>query len=190
MERLTQQLNEYIEENSQLKLKIIELENNQEIKELKIENVKLRKQISILQQNNSILEESNFMINKKENGSNCCCQSKYELEKANKKFKDLSEIYEIKHKKSVDSIQNIVKMVLGYQIRVEDNEFELLSMYAFDRSDVFVIKFKNSTTFEFLENEFYKEYEEIFKKFVVEMKCIPAFFAHVTMELACKSTFG
>lgn len=78
--------------------------------------------------------------------------------------------------------------LLGYDMEVMDDRIELLSLYAFHDTEKFVFTIENNTL-NLLSNDMTEAYKGQVQEFLAEGKSIPAFLAHVTMDLWNKKTF-
>lgn len=139
----------------------------QKNEELTIENQKLTTQNTILAEEIKIL--------KSQTGNSTELQERIEAQEKNFKH------YLVQNKKFTMGL-------LGYEMEISDNTVELLSLYAFDRSDKIVFQIVGKDL-QLLSNEFVDDYKELVDMYLVRGNSIPAFISSITIDLVNKKTF-
>ncbi|KCZ73969.1 hypothetical protein H311_05070, partial [Anncaliia algerae PRA109] len=66
---------------------------------------------------------------------------------------------------------------------------KLISIYAFDYEDAFLIEFNDSNC-KIIDTPIIKQYINDAENFIIKKKSIPAFFSKVTLSLFEQKTFG
>lgn len=85
-------------------------------------------------------------------------------------------------------IKKYTRGLLGYDMEIKEDTVELLSLYAFDKSDKIVFQI-NGKNMNLMGNEFIDEYKEVVDMYLVKGKSIPAFISTITLDLVNKKTF-
>lgn len=137
------------------------IEESQKIRSENFSNTDIQKKLEILSENNTILKTRIF-------------EMEAELESL--------KTYRRRFTK-------VVTGLLGYKIELVDEKIMLLSLYAFDRGDVFVFHQQNDNL-QLITNDFALTWKNEIQNYLVNGKSLPAFLSCITLELFNKKTFG
>lgn len=95
---------------------------------------------------------------------------------------------EVQFKKYFIKNKKYVLGLLGYDIEIFNDRIELLSLYSFHPNDKFIFTIENNSL-NLLSNEMTEVYKKEVQDYMAIGKSIPAFLAHVTLDLKNKKTF-
>eukprot|EP00866_Antonospora_locustae_P002529 jgi/Antlo1/2529/1040 len=137
------------------------LEESQKTESENFANTDARKKLEILSENNTILKTRIF-------------EMEAELESL--------RTYRRRFKK-------IITGLFGYKVEIDDEKITLLSLYAFDKGDVFVFHQQNDSL-QLITNDFALTWKNEIQNYLVSGKSLPAFLSCITLELFNKKTFG
>lgn len=207
-DEIIEKLKKLEEENILLKMKNLELEEYTSICKKAIES---SPGVSFLMDKQKSLIEENLILKQrikeleyqpKENISYTIMPEKKEYSEIEKNYKLLlennsllrSQLGEFKTenkelKQRNEMLHRISCGILGYKIEIEEKRVKLLSIYAFDYEDAFLIEFNDSNC-KIIDTPIIKQYINDAENFIIKKKSIPAFFSKVTLSLFEQKTFG
>ena len=216
MEDLYNKYKEVLQENNELKHKIIDLttkldlyetstntnsttNNNEENtfliekqKELIKENIELRKMIYNKEnENTEEMKQMSFvnnliLENKKIKEEN---QNLIYLKNTNKSNNEELSSELMDYKNYNKKFVKIVTALLGYKIEIIGNTITLHSIYAFDKEDVFIFNQENDKIM-LQSNDFAISWSKEIDSYLINGRSVPAFLSSVTLELFSKKTYG
>lgn len=126
-----------------------------------ISNMDMQQKLDILSENNTILKTRIF-----------------EMEAELESFKAYRRRF-----------TKVITGLFGYKVELEDEKITLLSLYAFDKGDVFVFHQQNDSL-QLITNDFALTWKNEIQNYLVSGKSLPAFLSCITLELFNKKTFG
>lgn len=182
---------ELVEENIRLKEELKKHENPGARNESELNETRNR-----LEENERVLMNEVIIENQKikdENAKNVVVEKRLEVltEHNNMLKTKISELeaeldsYKIYCKR----LMKVVTGLLGYKIDLKEDSITLLSLYAFDKEDVFVFKQSNDNL-QLVTNDFALGWKNEIENYLVRAKSLPAFLSCITLELFNKKTFG
>lgn len=195
------------EENISLKLRNSELEESTNIYKSAIEKTPglsflLDKQKALIQENRTLKEKIFELETVPKENVNYTIKPQTETPDRESKLKILSEnnsvlqtqIGELKAelkgiKDKYEILNKVTRGLLGYKVDIQDRRISLLSVYAFDEEDVFLIDMVENK-WVLGDSKFLHLWKNELKSVQSRANPMPAFFSIVSISLFNKDTFG